>query len=135
MVLQILTNVIDFRMGIADAVAAPRIHHQWLPDQLLVEPGMPGRRLALEGFVVTRSCRPVFGALLDFWHADAIGEYDNKGFRLRGHQFADALGRYRLSTILPGLYPGRTRHVHVKVRMPSGRLLTTQLYFPGEPRK
>ncbi len=40
-VLQILLNVIDFRMPIAEAVAAPRIHHQWLPDQVLVEPGLP----------------------------------------------------------------------------------------------
>jgi gamma-glutamyltranspeptidase / glutathione hydrolase len=38
-VLQVLLNVIDFRMGIADAVAAPRIHHQWQPDQALIEPG------------------------------------------------------------------------------------------------
>src|SRR5262249_60091883 len=40
-VLQVVLNVIDFRMGVAEAVAAPRLHHQWLPDQLLVEPGFP----------------------------------------------------------------------------------------------
>ncbi len=34
---------------------------------------------------------------------------------------------------MPGAYPGRTRHFHVKVAPLSGRLLTTQLYFPGEP--
>jgi protocatechuate 3,4-dioxygenase beta subunit len=56
------------------------------------------------------------------------------GFKLRGHQFTDANGRYRLETIVPGLYPGRTRHFHVKVQAPHGRVLTTQLYFPGEPR-
>jgi gamma-glutamyltranspeptidase/glutathione hydrolase len=39
-VLQIVLNVIDFRMGIAEAVASPRIHHQWLPDQLIIEPGL-----------------------------------------------------------------------------------------------
>jgi gamma-glutamyltranspeptidase/glutathione hydrolase len=44
-VLQILLNVIDFRMSIAEAVAAPRIHHQWLPDQVLVEPGLPAGTL------------------------------------------------------------------------------------------
>ena len=37
-------------------------------------------------------------------------------------------------TIVPGLYPGRTRHIHVKVQAPNGPVLTTQLYFPGEPR-
>ena len=40
-VLQVLLNVIDHRMSVADAVGAPRVHHQWLPDQLLVERGWP----------------------------------------------------------------------------------------------
>ena len=60
------------------------------------------------------------------------GNYDNVGFRLRGHQFTDAEGRYPLQTIVPGLYPGRTRHIHVKVQAPNGPILTTQLYFPNE---
>jgi protocatechuate 3,4-dioxygenase beta subunit len=100
----------------------------------LVSGGVRGTPLLLTGDVVDRSCRPVRGALLDFWQADAAGEYDNQGYRLRGHQFADGQGRYALRTIVPGLYPGRTRHIHVKVQRPHGRILTTQLYFPGEPR-
>ena len=100
----------------------------------LVTAGMPGTPLLLTGDVVDTSCRPVRGALLDFWQADADGRYDNSGFTLRGHQFADARGRYGLRTIVPGLYPGRTRHIHVKVQRPHGDVLTTQLYFPGEPR-
>jgi protocatechuate 3,4-dioxygenase beta subunit len=100
----------------------------------LLEPGMTGHRIVLEGRVYSRGCRPVPAALLDFWHADDSGEYDNAGFRLRGHQFADRDGRWRLETIVPGVYPGRTRHFHVKVQAPRGRVLTTQLYFPGEPR-
>jgi protocatechuate 3,4-dioxygenase beta subunit len=100
----------------------------------LFEPGMAGQPLELAGFVLSLSCKPVSGALIDFWQADGKGEYDNSGFRLRGHQFADAQGRYRLSSIVPGLYEGRTRHIHVKVQPPTGRLLTTQLYFPGEPK-
>ena len=72
-------------------------------------------------------------ALLDFWQADDAGAYDNAGYRLRGHQFADDQGRYSLETIVPGLYPGRTRHIHVKVQAPNQPMLTTQLYFPGEP--
>jgi protocatechuate 3,4-dioxygenase beta subunit len=95
---------------------------------------MAGQPLELVGFVLSLSCKPVPGALIDFWQADGRGEYDNSGYRLRGHQFADAQGRYRLSSIVPGLYEGRTRHIHVKVQLPTGRLLTTQLYFPGEPR-
>ena len=82
---------------------------------------------------MTTSCKPIAGAVLDFWQADAEGNYDNAGYRLRGHERADGnSGRYRLETIVPGLYPGRTRHIHVKVRAPRGRPLTTQLYFPGE---
>src|SRR5438132_1451442 len=53
----------------------------------LLEPGLDGPRIDLEGRVFSRSCRPLAGALLDFWHADHHGEYDNVGFRLRGHQF------------------------------------------------
>lgn len=100
----------------------------------LLEPGMAGARLVLTGQVLTRSCQPVAAALLDFWQADAAGAYDNAGYRLRGHQFTDATGRYSLETVVPGLYPGRTRHIHVKVQAPNGPVLTTQLYFPGEVR-
>jgi protocatechuate 3,4-dioxygenase beta subunit len=101
----------------------------------LREPGLTGRPVELAGYVLTRSCRPVAGALVDLWHADDQGDYDNKGFRLRGHQFADAKGRYAFKTILPGLYPGRTRHFHVKIQAAAeSPVLTTQLYFPDEPR-
>jgi protocatechuate 3,4-dioxygenase beta subunit len=98
----------------------------------LLEPEMRGRRLIVTGAVLSTDCKPLPRALLDFWQADAGGRYDNAGFRLRGHQLTDAEGRYRLETILPGVYPGRTRHIHVKVQAPNGRPLTTQLYFPGE---
>lgn len=100
----------------------------------LVEAGMPGEVLVLTGYVLGPDCAPIPGAWLDFWHADAQGQYDNSGYRLRGHQFTDASGRYRLETIFPGLYPGRTRHIHVKVMAPSGPVLTTQIYFPAEPQ-
>ena len=100
----------------------------------LLEAGVNGTKLTVTGLVVTRGCRPVAGALVDFWQADDVGEYDNAGYRLRGHQFTDAQGRYRLDTVVPGLYPGRTRHIHVKVQAPGKPILTTQLYFPDEPR-
>ncbi|MBR1225350.1 MULTISPECIES: intradiol ring-cleavage dioxygenase [unclassified Bradyrhizobium] len=98
----------------------------------LFEEGMAGQPIELVGFVLSRDCKPVSGALLDFWQADGRGQYDNSGFRLRGHQFTDAEGRYRLRSVVPGVYPGRTRHIHVKVQPRGGRVLTTQLYFPGE---
>ncbi|MBV9543351.1 MAG: hypothetical protein JOY61_03130, partial [Chloroflexi bacterium] len=77
---------------------------------------------------------PVANALLDFWQANASVTYDNSGYTLRGHQYTDANGTYTLTTIVPGLYPGRTEHIHVKVQAPNGPLLTTQLYFPGVAR-
>jgi protocatechuate 3,4-dioxygenase beta subunit len=100
----------------------------------LLEEGMAGQPIELIGFVLSRACKPYAGALLDFWQADDKGRYDNSGFRLRGHQFSDTEGRYRLRSILPGVYTGRTRHIHVKVQPRGGRVLTTQLYFPGEPQ-
>lgn len=95
--------------------------------------GLSGVMVTLTGFVLTRSCRPVPNALVDLWHADANGDYDNTGFRGRGNQFTDEQGRYRFVTIVPARYPGRTRHYHVKVQAANGPILTTQLYFPGEP--
>jgi protocatechuate 3,4-dioxygenase beta subunit len=98
----------------------------------LREAGMPGRPCELAGLVLTRSCRPVANALVDLWHADDRGDYDNKGFRLRGHVFTDAEGRYAFRTIVPGVYTGRTRHFHVKVQAARRPVLTTQFYFPNE---
>jgi protocatechuate 3,4-dioxygenase beta subunit len=100
----------------------------------LREAGVTGIPLVLTGYVLSRTCQPVARTLLDFWQADNGGHYDNKGYRLRGHQFTDDAGRYRLDTVLAGLYPGRTRHIHVKLQAPHRAILTTQLYFPGEPR-
>jgi protocatechuate 3,4-dioxygenase beta subunit len=98
----------------------------------LLEPEISGTRILLSGTVLGTDCQPVPGALVDFWHADDRGVYDNQGYRLRGHQFTDDKGRYHLETIVPGLYPGRTRHFHVNVQAPNQPVLTTQLYFPGE---
>ncbi len=100
----------------------------------LIQPGTPGMRLTVTGYVFGRACRAIPQVLLDFWQADTYGTYDNVGFRFRGHQYTDASGAFRLTTVVPGLYPGRTRHLHVKVQAPGRPVLTTQLYFPGEPR-
>jgi protocatechuate 3,4-dioxygenase beta subunit len=109
----------------------------WTPDSPerndFTGDGAPGQRMTLTGTVVDTSCQPVPGTLLDFWQCDGNGVYDNEGYKLRGHQYTDGNGAFRLTTVKPGLYPGRTRHFHVKVRPPGGEVLTTQLYFPGEP--
>jgi protocatechuate 3,4-dioxygenase beta subunit len=99
----------------------------------LLEAGMGGTKLLVTGYVMTKDCKPVANAKLDFWQADDKGAYDNAGYRLRGHLFTDAQGRYQLETIKPGEYPGRTEHIHVKVQAPNGPILTTQVYFPGVP--
>ena len=99
----------------------------------LRQPGAGGSPFELSGFVLTRSCRPLSGAVVDLWHADDKGEYDNVGFRYRGHVITTPDGTFRFRTIVPALYTGRTRHYHVKVLAPGSRLLTTQLYFPNEP--
>ncbi|MDG6103195.1 dioxygenase [Dactylosporangium aurantiacum] len=104
------------------------------PQRAAIATGLPGTRLTVSGYVFGTSCQPIAGALLDFWQADSAGAYDNVGYRLRGHQYTNAQGAYSLTTIVPGLYPGRTRHLHVKVQAPGRPVLTTQLYFPGEPR-
>ncbi|MGD2138967.1 MAG: intradiol ring-cleavage dioxygenase [Burkholderiales bacterium] len=98
----------------------------------LVDAGMQGQRLAITGKVLSTSCHPVNGALIDFWHCNADGSYDNRGYRFRGHQFSSAQGEFSLETLMPGIYPGRTRHIHVIVQAPNRPALTTQLYFPGE---
>ncbi|MBV8417900.1 MAG: intradiol ring-cleavage dioxygenase [Verrucomicrobia bacterium] len=96
------------------------------------ETGVSGQPMMVAGFVLDRNGKPIPGVLLDFWHADGNGEYDLRGFRCRGHQFSDSDGRYKLETVVPGLYPGRTRHYHVRLQAAHGPVLTTQLYFPGE---
>jgi protocatechuate 3,4-dioxygenase beta subunit len=104
------------------------------PERTNIRAGASGTKLLLTGTVVTTDCKPVARALVDFWQTDAAGTYDNTGYNFRGHQFTDAQGRYQLEAVVPGLYPGRTRHIHVKVQPAGGRVLTTQLYFPGEAR-
>ncbi len=104
------------------------------PRASLVEPGARAEKLVLAGTVRSADCRPLANVRLDFWQADEKGDYDNAGFRYRGVVATDAQGRYRLETILPPPYMGRPRHIHVKLQRPGGRVLTTQLYFPGESR-
>jgi protocatechuate 3,4-dioxygenase beta subunit len=96
----------------------------------LIEPGMTGVRVLLTGYVYTTGCQPIANAWVDFWEADYYGAYDNTGYTLRGHTYTDASGRYRMETITPGEYPGRTVHIHVKVQAPGGPILTTQVFFP-----
>ena len=101
----------------------------------LLETGMAGQKIELVGLVLSRGCKPLAGVLIDFWQADDKGRYDNSGFRLRGHQFTDADGRYRLKTVVPGNYDGRTRHIHVKVQARGGQRADDAALFSRRAKK
>lgn len=119
----------------------------WLPGSpersYLRDPDIPGEPLTISGRVLNTRGEAVPGAWVDFWQCDGEGHYDNTGFRLRGHQYTDEQGRYRLATVVPSEYDDvlysaagerqrvfRTSHIHAKVKGPERITLTTQLYFP-----
>jgi protocatechuate 3,4-dioxygenase beta subunit len=99
--------------------------------------GRPGAPLLLRAFVVNAStCKPIKGAAVDIWHADAAGVYSgfgqgasNRTF-MRGIQRTNAKGLALFRTVYPGWYQGRTVHIHVKVHLGGNVLHTGQLYFP-----
>ena len=105
--------------------------------RVLRDAGTIGVPLTVRGRVFADDCRPLAGAVVDVWSCDGAGVYDNDGFRLRGHQFTDAIGSFAFETVKPKDYRNfgihRTPHVHVKVQGRDTKLLTTQLYFPNEP--
>lgn len=116
------------------------------PARADIAQGRAGAALRLALRVRDAGCRPVRGATVAVWQADAAGVYSGVGGVgargvysgkgddfLRGQQVTGADGEVRFLTIVPGWYPGRPVHVHVKVLYAQGgkvRDLTTQLYFP-----
>ncbi len=98
--------------------------------------GRPGVRLDLRLSVVdATTCRPISGALVDIWHADAAGEYSGFGAGassrtfMRGIQKTDRTGLAQFVTVYPGWYQGRTVHIHVKVHVGGNVVHTGQLFF------
>ncbi len=80
---------------------------------------------------------------MDLWHCDGLGVYsdvEDPSFTtlgqkfLRGYQRTDSRGEAKFVTIYPGWYPGRTVHIHIKVRTSPdahrGYAFTSQMYFP-----
>jgi protocatechuate 3,4-dioxygenase beta subunit len=98
--------------------------------------GRPGAPLTLRLAVVNAStCKPIKGASVDIWHADAGGVYSgfgagsgNRTF-MRGIQKTDAAGIATFQTVYPGWYQGRTVHIHVKVHVGGNVVHTGQLFF------
>jgi protocatechuate 3,4-dioxygenase beta subunit len=96
--------------------------------------GRTGMPLRLRLKVLDAStCKPIKGANVELWHADAGGVYSavqgNTKTFLRGHQVSDANGVVIFDTIYPGWYSGRTPHIHVKVHVGSSYVYTGQLFF------
>lgn len=97
--------------------------------------GREGVPFRLDITVVRASagCRPVAGAAVDVWHADASGTYSTGGDSfLRGTQLTDAAGRCTLRTIVPGWYAGLAPHIHFKVRPDRSNETTSQFFFPED---
>jgi protocatechuate 3,4-dioxygenase beta subunit len=57
--------------------------------------------------------------------------YDNNGYTLRGRQFTDANGYYRLTTVIRGFIQAARNTFTLKFQAPNGKPITSQLFFPG----
>jgi protocatechuate 3,4-dioxygenase beta subunit len=98
----------------------------------------------LTGRILDAKGSPVRNALVEIWQCDAKGVYlhtSDSGRKTRDGNFqgfgrflTSANGEYYFRTIKPVAYPGRTPHIHFKVKRGSKELLTTQCYVRGEPR-
>ena len=110
-----------------------------------------GERIIVTGRVLDDDGRPVRGALLEIWQANAAGRYVHEvdrhpapldpNFTGAGRTITDDEGRYRFVTVKPGAYPWRNHpnawraaHIHLSVFGPAfATRLVTQTYFPGDP--
>ena len=106
-------------------------------------PRARGEHLDLRGAVLDADGRVVDGAEVEIWQCDAVGSYRHPrgagdrvdiGFQGFGSTRTDARGVYRFRTIRPVPYPGRTPHIHVKLRHPTFGEVTSQLFVAGEAR-
>ena len=100
-----------------------------------------GQPAWLDGTVTDLQGRPLSGAHVEIWQCDEAGHYHHPGdggkadaaFQGFGRVAVGRDGSYRFRTIRPVAYSGRTPHIHVKVRLGTRELLTTQLYVQGDP--
>lgn len=116
----------------------------YTPDAPVINEGQladadeAGTRIRISGRVLNLDCSEAIpNAIIDIWHADDAGAYDNEAYHLRGKIESNAQGFYMFETIKPGWYLNgaefRPSHVHIKVTPHGFGTLTTQLYFEGDP--
>ncbi len=108
-----------------------------ITDNILAPTSEPGQRLIISGRVMNLECSQFIpDAIVDVWHANDAGQYDNTGYNLRGFTKTNGQGFYLYETILPGKYLNgakyRPSHIHYKITPPGFPTLTTQLYFQGD---
>lgn len=111
----------------------------FISNNLLAKKEEPGTRLILSGRIFNLECSEFLpSTVIDIWHADSSGHYDNDGYNLRGFTKTNAQGFYLFETILPGKYKNgsdyRPAHIHLKIKPPSHPPLTTQVYFEGDEK-
>ena len=105
-------------------------------------PRAQGQVLELEGLLIDTADKPVGNARVELWQTDHQGIYLHPGdpqvkkrdaaFQGYGETRTDASGAFRFTTIVPGAYEGRPKHLHIKVTPTKGRGVTTQIYFKGD---
>jgi protocatechuate 3,4-dioxygenase beta subunit len=130
-------------LGATHLKATPEVHETetrsegpfYKPDapfrNALVEDGMPGVQFRFTGRMLNTRGIPVGNGLIDLWHANHEGVYDNAGFKLRGRIRTDQEGRFDIRTIMPKEYGSRAAHFHLKLSGDNCRGITTELYFKG----
>jgi len=117
-------------------------------DLLIINDGITpgvGEVTHLSGRVLDAKGDPIRNALVEIWQCDANGVYLHSGdangkrdkqdrhFQGFGRFMTGSTGEYYFRTIKPVPYPGRTPHIHVKVKVKGKEVLTTQCYIKGEP--
>jgi len=102
--------------------------------------GLEGTQILLKGKVYKHDCiTPLENALVEIWHCNATGEYDNESddFLQRASFYTNAAGEYSFLTILPGKYLNgqlyRPAHIHYRVSEKNSAELISQIYFQGDP--
>ncbi len=108
-----------------------------IQEGMLAKSDEPGTRMIITGRVFNLDCSEYIpNTVIDVWHADHDGAYDNEGYNLRGQTVSNNQGFYMFETIKPGKYLNgnmfRPSHIHYKITAPGYPTLTTQLYFEGD---